>query len=249
MNLFFYNRGVWKCVSSAIFNYSILKDNSGVFLRVLSQLGILHFLEGCLLLGDMMDFLRVDYDMKGLALWAKGHPSKELRSVEMPFYTLGKNSYMDVENSAYHKDMGYWNVLLWGSHPILYVVVLKVLSDYMKEKVTLDARLSYPGFHIFLNDPVLMTIAGKWHTDIPHETLGLGDTDPMAYTLAIEMPEGGGGIDMCDGGYVEHKVGYMMIHDGQTIHRISPLKQEGVKDRITLQGHIIRRNGKLITFW
>ena len=94
---------------------------------------------------------------------------------------------------------------------------------------------------------------GPWHVDLPHNTLGLGEQDTQAYTIAIKLPTGGGGMDMKINGkekYVEYEEGKMYLHDGADVHRISCYKEYCPDEyRITLQGHLVRNNGELITFW
>jgi hypothetical protein len=199
---------------------------------------------------DKVDFVKVHYPMKQIQWAIKNLNIWEKRSEELPFYTIGKSAYLDGDTPEYHDNIGYLNHRLFSFSPALYMYVLAALAKYFMETVSLDKDLAFPGFHIFVNDPILLTTAGNWHVDLPHETLGLGDKDPYAFTLAVEMPGGGGGIDFDTGEYVEHKVGYMMIHDGKTAHRISALKEAyGGRNRITLQGHIIRKESKLVAFW
>jgi hypothetical protein len=82
----------------------------------------------------------------------------------------------------------------------------------------------------------------------------LGDVDPLAFTVAIKLPKSGGGMDYIDEFHQPQHLQYnekdLILHDGQTIHRIAGIK-EYVPDehRITFQGHIIRRNNILEVFW
>ena len=85
-------------------------------------------------------------------------------------------------------------------------------------------------------------------------TLGMGDKDTHAFTVAIELPTGGGGMDMKIGGesneYIEYQVGELVLHDGMTPHRIaSYCEYKPDEFRITLQGHIVRDGTDLIMFW
>ena len=128
------------------------------------------------------------------------------------------------------------------------------LSAYLGEWVVFNPKLALPGFHIFPADLKLLSVAGNWHIDKPHETLGIGDKDAHAFTVAVEMPTGGGGMDMKIGGesneYIEYKVGELGLHDGMTPQRIASYRQYIEGDyRITLQGHIVRDGKDLIMFW
>jgi hypothetical protein len=197
-----------------------------------------------------VEFVKVDHNMDDVVWGLRYLNIWEKRSDEIPFYTVGKSAYLDGDTPEYHKGLLELNPVMFLNFYKLYGNVLSALSEFLGERVSLDEELAFPGFHIFHNDPVLLTVAGNWHVDLPHETLGLGDINPRAFTLAVEMPEGGGGIDLYREDYIEHKVGYMMVHDGKTTHRIASLKKaQGGRNRITLQGHIIRKEGKLVSFW
>jgi len=188
-----------------------------------------------------------------LSQWC--HPQKWLikRSDEYPFYTMGRTAYLD-KGDSYNEDREYWNDKMMGMMPSVYHEVLVALRKHLGEQVFLDKELAYPGLHIFDSHPAFTRMSGDWHSDVPHETLGLGNTDVMAWTYSIQMPEGGGGVDFINSGFIPHKTGYMVVHDGMEPHRIASFKKEGLKSRITMQGHIVRRRegpfeGKLVTFW
>ena len=200
--------------------------------------------------------LDLDYDMNKIAYLVKMMKSEgawESRSDDFPFYTIGKNTYQDTLKDYFGgiKDM---NMRLIGAFKGFYREVLRVLSNNECESVLLDNSLSIPGFHIFPSHPILKEITSPWHIDKPHEKLGLGSIHPKAYTVAIQMPKGGGGMEFAraDGSsdYIRYKTGRLYIHDGQLPHRIASLRKhkEGAF-RITLQGHIIRRKKQLVTFW
>jgi len=84
-------------------------------------------------------------------------------------------------------------------------------------------------------------------------TLGLGDVDPLTFTVAIELPCGGGGLDYIENEKPQHlsyTEGQIVVHDGSVVHRIAPFKECIMGDyRITLQGHLIRHNGVMTMFW
>ena len=75
-----------------------------------------------------------------------------------------------------------------------------------------------------------------------------------SYTLAIELPKSGGGVDFVDEFHQRQHLAYnkgdLVIHTGEEIHRIAGLKKyvEG-EYRITMQGHIVRRDGLLEAFF
>ena len=178
----------------------------------------------------------------------------ESRSDEYPFFTLGKSAYLDGKTDAYYEVSAWLNDILLGHFYGLYESVIHVLQEELEEPIELAHDLALPGFHIFPTSPKFLTIAGNWHQDYPHTTLGLGDVDPLAFTIAIKLPKSGGGMDYIDEFHQPQHLQYnekdLILHDGQTIHRIAGIK-EYVPDeyRITFQGHIIRRDNILEAFW
>jgi hypothetical protein len=178
----------------------------------------------------------------------------ESRSNDYPFFTLGKSAYLDGKTDAYYKDSEWLNDRLVGGFGDLYEEVLHVLQELLEEPVELAHDVALPGFHIFPSDPKFLSIAGNWHQDYPHHTLGLGDKDPFAFTVAIKLPKSGGGMDYMDEFHQPQYLGYnerdLILHDGLTIHRIAGLKAYVPNEyRITFQGHIIRRDNILEVFW
>ena len=176
------------------------------------------------------------------------------RSDEFEFYTLGRCAYLDGKTDAYKNNLEYENNVLVEAFPELYITVLDVLSDAFAEKTYLTKDLRVPGFHIFVADKRNLGKAGKWHEDYPHLTLGLDPIDTFAFTLAIELPKSGAGMDVIDQfhqpQHLAYNVGDMVIHTGEDIHRIAGFKKY-VKDeyRITMQGHVVRHNGILEVFF
>jgi hypothetical protein len=204
-----------------------------------------------------MKRVALDFDCKQVADNVKdlGHMGKwESRSDEFPFYTLGKSAYLDGNSGTYYQGADGMNLTLFRTFNSFYKEVAGKLSTFLGEWVVFNPKLALPGFHIFPADPKLLSVSGNWHLDSPHETLGIGDKDVHAFTIAVEMPTGGGGMDFRFGGdedqYVEYNVGEMFIHSGAVPHRIASYRQYVEGDcRITLQGHIVRDGEDLIMFW
>tara|TARA_R110001599_G_scaffold277135_1_gene478466 strand:- start:6 stop:620 length:615 start_codon:yes stop_codon:yes gene_type:complete len=176
------------------------------------------------------------------------------RSKDYPFYTLGRSAYLDGKTDAYYKDSEWQNDILLGEFGELYEKVIDVLQEELEEPVELAHDLSIPGFHIFPSDPKFLTIAGKWHMDFPHTTLELGDEDPYAFTVAIQLPNSGGGMDWIDDKGIKRHLSYkekeLVLHSGLDTHRIAGMKKYVPEEyRITLQGHLIRRNKTMEVFW
>lgn len=175
------------------------------------------------------------------------------RSTEYPFYTLGRSAYLDGKTPQYKEKQKAMNALLYDNFVGLYKTILHTLQDELDEEVVLAEDLCYPGFHIFPSDEKFLTIAGNWHQDYPHTTLGLPDIDPSTFTVPIMIPESGAGIDYIiekEHHYLPYKEKVMLWHDGKTLHRIAGFKEYKPRDfRITMQGHLIRRNNRMEVFW
>jgi hypothetical protein len=175
------------------------------------------------------------------------------RSDKFPFYTLGRNAYLDGKTPAYHEEIKTFNLVLLKDFGDTYRIIIDYLSDQFKEPIELNSSLAHPSFHIFISDPFLLTHAGLWHQDIPHTTLGLDPIDPYSFTVAIKLPTGGAGIDYVEDGlqkYMPYVEKGILGHDGKVLHRISSLKTYIPDEyRITMQGHLIRINGVLTMFW
>jgi hypothetical protein len=174
----------------------------------------------------------------------------ESRSDDFPFFTLGKSAYLDGNTKEYFDGANKLNPVLMKTFRPLYKRVTNVIGSELGEKIFFNFDLALPAFHIFPSDEKLLSIAGNWHIDNPHITLGLGEMDASAFTLPVMLPTGGGGVDFEDG-YHPYSVGDMVIHDGKKLHRIASYKKYKKDEyRITLQGHIIRDNrSRLIMFW
>jgi len=175
------------------------------------------------------------------------------RSDDIPFYTLGRSAYLDGKTPEYKKAQKNINKLLYNNFEELYNCVLHELEDKLNEKIYLPKDLCYPGFHIFMSDKSLLTIAGNWHEDYPHKTLGIGEENTSTFTVPILLPESGGGIDCMINSmpiHVGYKENEMLWHDGTTLHRIAGLKEYKPNEyRITLQGHLVKRNNRMEVFW
>jgi len=175
------------------------------------------------------------------------------RATAFPFYTLGRSAYLDGKKASYF-DSEVMNTELCASFSGLYAKVLAALSDQLGEGVYMTEDLACPGFHIFRSAPQMTNMAGDWHYDYPHITLGIQAKDVSSFTVAIALPASGGGMDYLDDKgnecHIPYIEGGMLVHSGATRHRISGLKEYTRGEyRITLQGHLIRRAGKMEVFW
>lgn len=175
-----------------------------------------------------------------------------IRRSDAPFFTLGRNAYMDGKTEAYFHTARILNPKLIKHFPELYADILLYLTDHIGEEVHLNHDFAYPSFHIFESDPAFLDYPSNWHKDFPYETLGLKNDTAYSFTVVIEIPSSGAGLEYRDGKekYLEYKVGDIIIHRGDFLHNIARLKEYVPNEyRITLQGHVIRHDGRLIMYW
>lgn len=186
--------------------------------------------------------------MKLKTLWVSRHN-------EFIFYTLGPCAYMDGIKPDYKLGKDIVNPILKKEFGDLYKKISEYLETGIGENVYLNDDLAYPSFHIIESNEYALHNGGKWHVDCPQLAVGHEDKDQITFTVAIKLPTGGAGIDYSeDEGrtiqYLPYQEKQIIVHSGSTLHRIAPIKQNIQGEyRITMQGHIIRINGKLNMFW
>ena len=178
----------------------------------------------------------------------------ELRSPEYPFYSIGKSSYMDNDPKIYYGEAQILNPILLENFAALYDVVLSFLSGRLAEPVTLAKDLAYPGFHIFDITEKYRNFQAGWHQDRSLKSLEIIGTDNSSFTVSIKLPVSGAGLDWIDKNHIPRHIAYkekdIVWHNGLTSHRIAGFKDIiGGEYRITLQGHLVRRNGKMEAYW
>lgn len=176
-----------------------------------------------------------------------------IKRFNVPFYTLGRNAYLDGNTDEYYKYLNHTNKKLISNFTFLYISIQEYLEEYFGEPVHLYHKFAVPSFHIFESNPVFLNFPSNWHVDYPHKTLGLGDKDPYSFTYVVDIPSCGAGLQYKDGNknkYLEYNVGDFIFHSGEFLHNIAPLKKYIPNEyRITLQGHIIRYENHLIMYW
>jgi hypothetical protein len=172
---------------------------------------------------------------------------------KLPFYTFGPSAYMDGNTPIYHEGIVKSNPVLLENFGDLYSKSMAYLNHILGEEVALDDKLAYPAFHIIGADPMFLVSNGSWHQDRPHVTMGLGEEDYGTFTVAIKIPTGGAGLDYQDEEgqkYFPYEERMIMVHSGMVPHRIASFKEYVPGEyRITMQGHIIRKDGRLIIYW
>jgi len=189
--------------------------------------------------------------------------------------TLGTASYLDGGSQYIQKSM--------ESNPLIKLHFHDLLEDvrmYFQERcpgsaVKYKDNAALPGFHIFDCNRLFSFPVASVHKDMQWNRLTFADdeeintTYTMSFTLALELPPGGGGLYTFDtpelglAGFlfpksilhsfakktrIDYKVGYMVVHNGMTYHMIAPCKQSSDASRITLQGHGVYEKTKN-TWW
>ena len=129
---------------------------------------------------------------------------------------------------------------------------MRLLRAFLREEIIIVTKNSVKNFI-----KKFLTIAGNWHNDYPHTTLGLEDIDTSTFTIPLMIPKSGAGIDYLKDEIVADRVQHfpyvekeMIWHNGKTIHRIAGFKEHVFGEfRITMQGHLVRRDNKMEVFW
>lgn len=172
------------------------------------------------------------------------------------FYTIGASTYLD-DPAVYPALAQYTNLAtaqFWG---VLYDKILTALPvGYCPTRGVHKEGTALIGAHIFT--PETNGVQGNPHIDEPYERIDWGQkySNPFSFTLALEMPKAGGGMDYWPDAtdadiewynergelppheHLRYEAGFLYVHDGLTPHRIANCgdMEEG-EHRITLQGH------------
>lgn len=185
---------------------------------------------------------------------------EQLRVVGWPAY-LSENNPGLYEKLALTNNSYYWKIF----HPI-YEDVLTNLTMFFNERIYLSHFLAIPGYHVIRNTPEFPKYyGGVAHTDIPHlNTPLLADlpigVEQYSFTLLLSKNAANIGINFWNDDlseedarkvspstFIPYTFGEITIFSSNLVHRIAPFEQQ--YERITLQGHIIRYQKKLIAYW
>lgn len=198
-----------------------------------------------------------------------------------PSYLLGVASYKDACGEAlslYYEKARLSNKLLHNNFDWVYEKLAETLTSLLGRGTCFPTHFALPGFHIFLTNQNSRQVDHSIHCDLQyqcHDWQLLGDVDltnPISYTLAISLPECGGGlnywnvvydnsqslsskevqyhIDKENANYHEYEVGKLILHSGLFFHQIMRrTTNQSAKERITLQGHGVLCDGKYQLYW
>ena len=172
------------------------------------------------------------------------------------FYTIGASTYLDDPKAypARAKQLNSETKALWGQ--LWYQLTNAMPRHWVPKQAVHHPCTAFMGAHIFT--PETNGTTGHPHTDEPYERVNWGQnfSNPFSFTLALEMPAAGGGLDFWAGvtdedidlynqaselpphEHMRYEEGFLYIHDGLTPHRIANCgDMEKGEHRITLQGH------------
>ena len=202
------------------------------------------------------------------------------------FCTLGRASYLDVcmpdadAETAYYARLPASNALLLAHFQPLYYQVARALSGALAGDVVLATTLATPGFHVFRGGGIAGAGAAGPHFDIQYDKLrlpsGTVSDEPVSFTLALELPACGSGLDVWsimeadfDRAFAAGRVltlqdlaarricayhpyvcGTVFLQKGLWLHRLSTPGPVAANDRrITLQGHALAIDGTWLLYW
>jgi hypothetical protein len=206
------------------------------------------------------------------------------------FFTLGVASYQDLTSPVpgvaahdYYQRAPIYNAIILNRLSWLLERVRSTLECWLDAPAHFSERLAVPGFHIFEEPAIPRADGASIHCDLQYQLINWNDgapppdlINPISFTLPIELPRGGGGLNCWDLSYEEvpvllrqHRVstvgevirhrkktfhpyslGVMAVHSGHQVHQIGPSPVVQPEDqRITLQGHGLRRNLEWVLYW
>ena len=176
------------------------------------------------------------------------------RNETLPFYTLGKASYLDAvrDKENYYRAAQIYNPILQKNFGKLYERLSHSLSTILGNSVTYYEKAALPGFHVFLAHKAFELPMGSIHMDLQYKLLDWQLPEPIdsypwiSFTLVISLPKSGGGLNLWDVHYQDvnklsqvefsnlirerenkfcnYRVGMMIIHSGHQVHQIAPAK-------------------------
>jgi hypothetical protein len=128
------------------------------------------------------------------------------RHEELPFYTLGQASYIDAvrDREKYYRRAQVYNEILQKNFGGLYEKLLTSLTTALNAPVAHYENAALPGFHIFLAHKAFESPMASIHMDLQYRALDWPLNEPIdsypliSFTLAIELPKTGGGLNLWD---------------------------------------------------
>jgi hypothetical protein len=185
----------------------------------------------------------------------------------------------DFPRRDYYREAPIFNALILNRFGWLLRRVQGALEALLGASTRFRPHLGVPGFHIFDSPAIPTTDVASIHFDLQYQLVNWGDgaplpddADPLSFTLPVRLPKGGGGINGWDLTYEErvrgrhfdiasllgsrcktfhpYSLGMLAIHSGHRLHQIAGVADVRPADqRITLQGHGLRRGDEWVLYW
>lgn len=207
-------------------------------------------------------------------MWCRRHENK---------YTLGAASYLDANTNidpliSYYGKAKLFNPILRENFDWLYQKLADTLTKELGKYTCYQETFALPGFHIFFSGPKNINLQKFLHVDFQGKLLkwdfpeSIDFNESISFTLAIKLPQCGGGLDVLDMRYEDYiklskeeqvqifsskhvkfypyKLGDLLIRSGNIFHEIAPMPniQPG-EERITLQGHGLFYKDTWYLYW
>lgn len=201
------------------------------------------------------------------------------------FSTIGVAAYLDIMCSdrpeeTYYARLAAQNQLIEREFGWLLERVRKILSERFGRPARYERSVALPGFHIFEQPGITIHEHDSQHFDLQYRYMRWSfepsDHDVLSFTLAIELPRLGGGLDVWS--FTEHDLrrlerlgrrpemgqlgrtkphvryayspGSMLVQLQPIMHRIAPIPRAFEGDRrLTLQGHAVADGDHLVLYW
>lgn len=179
----------------------------------------------------------------------------------------------------YYREAPGFNALLTDRFGWLLERVKVFLESWLGAQARLSRKLAVPGFHIFDYLAIPRADVASIHFDLQYQLIDWHDggpppdfDSPISFTLPIKLPRDGGGLNVWDltwqemvrGRYCDiptaigqrrksfhrYSLGALAVHSGHYLHQIAGVADVQREDqRITLQGHGIRRGEEWLLYW
>jgi hypothetical protein len=183
--------------------------------------------------------------------------------------TIGEPLYRNRERLDYYTRCARRdNRRLYRHFRFAHDAVAAFFERRYQAPVVFAEELAVPGFHVFEYQRAGAHDGGSWHFDMLHQQVpyfvaNAGEVAGVVnFTLPVEVPGGGTGMDLCDDepGAVHlgtgtpvraaYEPGVLVFTEREYWHRIggSTCLRDGER-RVTLQGHGVHFRGRWVLFW
>lgn len=183
--------------------------------------------------------------------------------------TIGEPLYLNRHRLDYYTQCAHAdNQRLYSHFSHVYERLAGFFAQRYGAPVVYPEELAVPGFHIFEFLQPGEYRGGSWHFDtlylqVPALAARREEiSDVVNFTLPVQVPSGGTGMDLCDGGpgddgqgrgvriRTPYRPGLLVFNEHEYWHRIGDSRCLGAGERrVTLQGHGVCFQGQWLLFW